>query len=118
MTTDARPGLALRLTALAAALAALIAVVSGVSAGGSLHRVLAALALPPLLAIAVAAYAHRRLLLPARRGPHRPRNSTLSQALPGSPGLPPPRGLPDLTEHRSVGRDEPGPGGAIGSGAF
>jgi heme o synthase len=65
VTTDARPGLALRLTALAAALAALLAVLSGVSAGGELHRVLAALALPPLLAIAVAAYAHRRLLLPS-----------------------------------------------------
>jgi len=65
VTTDARPGLALRLTALAAALAALIAVISGVSAGGGLHRVLAALALPPLIAIAVSAYAHRRLLLPS-----------------------------------------------------
>jgi protoheme IX farnesyltransferase len=65
VTTDARPGLALRLTALAAVLAALIAVISGVSAGGGLHRLLAALALPPLLAIAVSAYAHRRLLLPS-----------------------------------------------------
>jgi protoheme IX farnesyltransferase len=36
-----------------------------VSAAGGLHRVLAALALPPLLALAVAAYAHRRLLLPS-----------------------------------------------------
>jgi protoheme IX farnesyltransferase len=65
VTTDARPGVALRLTALAAALAALLAVISGVSAGGGLHRVLAALALPPLLAIAVSAYAHRRLLAPS-----------------------------------------------------
>ena len=65
MTTDARPGLALRLTALAAAGAALLAVVSGVTAAGGLHRVLAALALPPLLALAVSAYAHRRLLLPS-----------------------------------------------------
>jgi protoheme IX farnesyltransferase len=65
VTTDARPGVALRLTALAAAAAALLAVVSGVSAAGGLHRVLAALALPPLLALAVAAYAHRRLLLPS-----------------------------------------------------
>jgi len=65
VTTDARPGLALRLTALAAAAAALLAVVSGVSAAGGLHRVLAALALPPLLALAVSAYAHRRLLLPS-----------------------------------------------------
>jgi heme o synthase len=65
MTADAQAGLALRLTALTAAVAALIAVVSGVSAGAGLHRVLAALALPPLLAIAVSAYAHRRLLLPS-----------------------------------------------------
>jgi protoheme IX farnesyltransferase len=65
VTTDARPGLALRLTALAAALAALLAVISGASSGGGLHRVLAALALPPLLAIAVSAYAHRRLLAPS-----------------------------------------------------
>jgi heme o synthase len=65
VTTDARPGLALRLTALAAALAALVAVISGVSAGAGLHRVLAALALPPLLAIAISAYAHRRLLFPS-----------------------------------------------------
>jgi protoheme IX farnesyltransferase len=65
VTTDARPGVALRLTALAAAAAALLAVVSGVSAAGGLHRVLAALALPPLLALAVAAYAYRRLLLPS-----------------------------------------------------
>ena len=65
MTTDTRPGLALRLTALAAALAALIAVISGVSADSGLHRVLAALALPPLLAIAISAYAHRRLLFPS-----------------------------------------------------
>src|SRR6266436_2573749 len=65
MTTDARPGVALRLTALAAPLAALLAVVSGVSAGVGLHRVLAALALPPLVALAISAYAHRRLLLPS-----------------------------------------------------
>src|ERR1700716_3690529 len=65
MTTDARPGLALRVTAVFAALAALVAVVSGVSASAGLHRVLAALALPPLVALVVSAYAHRRLLLPS-----------------------------------------------------
>ncbi len=64
MKTDARPGVALRLTALAAAVAALLAVISGVDAGSGTHRVLAALALPPLLAIAIAVSSHRRLLLP------------------------------------------------------
>ncbi len=96
MTTDARPGIALRLTALAAALAALLAVISGVSAGGGLHRVLAALALPPLLAIAVSAYAHRRLLfLPSARSqrsswlpPSRRARSTSRSPLSRSP--PPP----------------------------
>ncbi len=66
MTTDDAPGLPLRLTALAAAGAALLAVVSGTVGGGTPHRVLAALALPPLLALVVAAaFAHRRLLRPA-----------------------------------------------------
>ena len=64
--TDDAPGLALRLTALAAAGAALLAVVSGTLGGGTPHTVLAALALPPLLALVVAAaVAHRRLLAPA-----------------------------------------------------
>jgi protoheme IX farnesyltransferase len=63
-TVDA-PGLALRLTALAAAGAALLAVVSGTLGGGTPHTVLAALALPPLLALVVAAaVAHRRLVGP------------------------------------------------------
>jgi protoheme IX farnesyltransferase len=54
------------LTALAAAGAALLAVVSGTLGGGTPHRVLAALALPPLVALVVAAaVAHRRLLAPA-----------------------------------------------------
>jgi protoheme IX farnesyltransferase len=65
VTTDARPGIALRLTAITAAAAALLAVVSGVQAGAGMHRVLAALALPPLVAIAIAVYAHRRLLVSA-----------------------------------------------------
>jgi protoheme IX farnesyltransferase len=61
-----RPGPWLRLTALFAALATLLAVVSGAASLGAAHRLLAALALPPLVALVVAAWiAHRRLLLPA-----------------------------------------------------
>jgi protoheme IX farnesyltransferase len=61
MRTDAAPGLALRLTALAAAAASLLAVLSG--GDTALHRLLAALALPPLLALVLAAFvAHRRLV--------------------------------------------------------
>jgi heme o synthase len=63
---EVRPGPWLRLTALFAALATLLAVISGAASLGAAHRVLAALALPPLLALVVAALlAHRRLLLPA-----------------------------------------------------
>jgi heme o synthase len=66
VTSGDAPGLPLRLTALAAASAALLAVVSGTIGGGTPHRILAALALPPLLALlAAAAWAHRRLLAPA-----------------------------------------------------
>ena len=65
MKSDAAPGLALRLTAIAGAAASLLAVVSGATGGGAAHRELAALALPPLLALAIAAwYVHRRLLVP------------------------------------------------------
>jgi protoheme IX farnesyltransferase len=61
-----RPGPWLRLTALFAAHATLLAVVSGAASLGAAHRVLAALALPPLLALVVAArLAHPRLLVPA-----------------------------------------------------
>jgi heme o synthase len=61
-----RPGPWLRLTALFAALATLLAVVSGAASLGAAHRVLAALALPPLLAVVVSAVLiHRRLLVPA-----------------------------------------------------
>jgi heme o synthase len=61
-----RPGTWLRLTALFAAGATLLAVVSGAASLGAAHRVLAALALPPLLALVVAAkIAHPRLLVPA-----------------------------------------------------
>jgi heme o synthase len=59
-----RPGPWLRLTALAAAFATLLAVISGAASLGAAHRLLAALALPPLVALVVAAWiAHRRLLL-------------------------------------------------------
>jgi protoheme IX farnesyltransferase len=55
----------LRLTALAAAAATLLAVVSGAAHLGTAHRVLAALAGPPLVALLIAAWmAHRRLLVP------------------------------------------------------
>jgi protoheme IX farnesyltransferase len=60
------PSVWLRLTALFASGAVLLAVISGAASLGAAHRVLAALALPPLVALAVAArLAHRRLLLPA-----------------------------------------------------
>ena len=61
-----RPGPWLRLTAFFAALSTLLAVVSGAASLGTAHRVLAALALPPLVALVVAAVlVHRRLLVPA-----------------------------------------------------
>ncbi|CAN5320904.1 hypothetical protein BH18ACT12_BH18ACT12_12160 [soil metagenome] len=61
-----RPGPWLRLTALFAAAATLLAVISGAASLGAAHRLLAALAVPPLVALVVAAwFAHRRLLLPA-----------------------------------------------------
>jgi heme o synthase len=61
-----RPGAWLRLTALFAAHATLLAVVSGAASLGAAHRVLAALALPPLVALVVAArLAYRHLFVPA-----------------------------------------------------
>jgi heme o synthase len=61
-----RPGPWLRLTALFAAHATLLAVVSGAASLGAAHRVLAALAVPPLVALVVAALlVHRHLLVPA-----------------------------------------------------
>ncbi len=60
------PGPWLRLTALVAVAACALAVVSGTLEPGTTHRLLSALALPPLTALAVAAWiAHRRLLAPA-----------------------------------------------------
>jgi protoheme IX farnesyltransferase len=55
----------LRLTALAASAATLLAVVSGAASLGTAHQLLSALALPPLVAILVAAWlGHRRLVAP------------------------------------------------------
>jgi len=63
---DVRPGPWLRLTALAAAAGCLAAVLSGALQLDAAHRVLAALALPPLCALVAAAWvAHRRLLRPS-----------------------------------------------------
>jgi protoheme IX farnesyltransferase len=60
------PSAWLRLTALFAAHAALLAVISGAASLGAAHRVLAALAVPPLVALVAAAwFAHRRLLAPS-----------------------------------------------------
>jgi heme o synthase len=60
------PSAWLRLTAIGAAAATLLAVVSGAASLGAAHELMSALALPPLAAIAVAAWlGHRRLLAPA-----------------------------------------------------
>jgi protoheme IX farnesyltransferase len=62
----AAPGAALRATALAGTAACGLAVVSGTAGPAAAHDLLAALALPPLAAVAVAAWAaQRRLLVPA-----------------------------------------------------
>jgi heme o synthase len=56
----------LRLCALAASAATLLAVVSGATSLGAAHQLLSALALPPLVAVAAAAWlGHRRLVAPA-----------------------------------------------------
>jgi heme o synthase len=56
----------LRLTAIGAAAATLLAVVSGAASLGAAHELISALALPPLAAIAVAAWlGHRQLFAPA-----------------------------------------------------
>jgi heme o synthase len=66
MTDAPAPGFWLRLTALAATAATLLAVVSGAAGLDTAHRALAALAVPPLAALVVAAWlAHRRLLVPS-----------------------------------------------------
>ena len=66
MRSDAvKPGPWLRLTALAAVAATLVAVVSGTVGPDAAHSLLSALALPPLVALAVAAWVAHRRLLPA-----------------------------------------------------
>src|SRR6478752_2748812 len=56
----------LRLTALGASAATLLAVISGAASLGAAHQLLSALALPPLVAVLVAAVLeHRRLVAPA-----------------------------------------------------
>jgi protoheme IX farnesyltransferase len=58
------PGPWLRLTALGAAAGSLVAVVSG-AVGGDIHRAASALAVPPLVALVVAAWVVHRRLLPS-----------------------------------------------------
>ena len=66
MRSDAAPGAWLRLVAVGGAAATLLAVVSGTVGPQAAHSLLSALALPPLVAVAVAAWvAYRRLLLPS-----------------------------------------------------
>src|SRR5580765_2544398 len=56
----------LRLCALGASAATLVAVVSGAAGWNAAHQLLSALALPPLVAVALAAWlGHRRLLVPS-----------------------------------------------------
>jgi heme o synthase len=60
------PGAWLRLTAAGAAAATGLAVVSGAAGGGVAHEALAAVAVPPLVALVITAWiAHRRLLIPS-----------------------------------------------------
>jgi len=66
MTDAPAPGFWLRLTALAGTAATLLAVVSGAAGLDTAHRALAAFAVPPLVALVVAArLAHRPLLAPS-----------------------------------------------------
>jgi protoheme IX farnesyltransferase len=65
---SARPGPWLRLIALSASAAILLAVVSGAAGLHTAHRVLAALGLPPLIALTVAAWVAYRRLLPLALG--------------------------------------------------
>ena len=65
---EERIGVWLRLTALGASAAILLAVVSGAAGLDTAHRVLAALGLPPLIALSVAAWVSYRRLLPLALG--------------------------------------------------
>ena len=63
---EAPPSPWLRLVALGASAATLLAVISGAASLGAAHQLLSALALPPLVAVLVAAWlGHRRLVFPA-----------------------------------------------------
>ena len=63
---EAPPSPWLRLVALGASAATLLAVISGAASLGAAHQLLSALALPPLVAVLVAAWlGHRRLVVPA-----------------------------------------------------
>ena len=64
MTSSSAPGLSLRLTALAATAASLLAVASGTLGAADVHRTLAALALPPLCALVAAGWVAYRRILP------------------------------------------------------
>jgi protoheme IX farnesyltransferase len=56
----------LRLAAVGASAATLVAVISGAASLGAAHQLLSALALPPLVAVLIAAWlGHRRLVVPA-----------------------------------------------------
>ncbi|MGH2971579.1 MAG: heme o synthase [Gaiellaceae bacterium] len=65
LRTRLAPGPWLRLTALAASSATLVAAGSGAVGLGPAHRLLATLAIPPLVALVIAAWSAHRRLLPA-----------------------------------------------------
>jgi protoheme IX farnesyltransferase len=63
---ESAPSPWLRLAALGASAATLVAVISGAASLGAAHQLLSALALPPLVAVLIAAWlGHRRLVVPA-----------------------------------------------------
>jgi protoheme IX farnesyltransferase len=65
LKTDAEPGTALRLMAFTAAASCLLAVLSGAEKSLAVHRLVAPLAIPPLLAVVAAAVVSHRRLLPS-----------------------------------------------------
>jgi protoheme IX farnesyltransferase len=68
LDTDASPGAFLRVTGIAAAGAAVLAVATGAQGTGETHRVVAALILPALGALVIAAAVSHRALLPGALG--------------------------------------------------
>jgi protoheme IX farnesyltransferase len=63
---ESAPSPWLRLAAVGASAATLVAVISGAASLGAAHQLLSALALPPLVAVLLAAWlGHRRLIVPA-----------------------------------------------------